>query len=292
MNLFHEAFPEAARAAAAVCAADTPGASWPPVLGEYFVLRDNHHCHIAVSTLASPALAGELARLRPKNLAMVGKTETENIGVEKIIKNTITNPSIHVLLLVGTDPKGHRSGATLLSLCDKDVDDSMRVIGSPGKQPFLRNLSRQEVEAFRRQVKVVDMIGCEDLDKIAAQIGESTASVRLSCNEKEFARLVRPVEVPSVDIIRAEKAKKVELDEAGYFVILPRRDRGTISVEHYSTDNKLLRIIEGAAPGDVYGTIIRNRWVTKLSHAAYLGRELARAELSMKLDFPYVQDGA
>jgi tetrahydromethanopterin S-methyltransferase subunit A len=292
MNLFHEAFPEAARAAAAVCAVDTPGASWPPVLGEYFVLRDHHHCHVAVSTLASAALAGELARLRPKNLAIVGKTETENIGIDKIIKNTITNPSIHMLLLVGTDPKGHRSGATILSLCAKGVDDSMRVIGSPGKQPFLRNVTREEVEAFRRQVKVVDMIGCEDLEKIAAQIGESTAAIHLSCNEKEFARVIRPVEVASVDIIRAEKTKKVELDEAGYFVILPRRDRGTISVEHYATDNRLLRIIEGAAPGDIYRTIIRNRWVTKLSHAAYLGRELARAELSMKFDFTYIQDGA
>jgi tetrahydromethanopterin S-methyltransferase subunit A len=292
MNLFHEGFPEAAESAPVRCEIDTASASWPPVIGEYFVLSENHNRGVAVSTLASVALAEELARLRPENLCIVGKTETENIGVEKIIKNTVTNPSIHVLLLVGTDPKGHRSGATLLSLCEEGVDDSMRVIGSPGKQPILRNVTREEVEAFRRQVKVVDMIGCEDPDEIAAKIRESTAGVRLSCNQKEFARVVRPVEVASVEIIRAEKSKKVELDEAGYFVILPLRDKGTISVEHYSTDHRLLRIIEGTEPGDIYRTIIGNRWVTELSHAAYLGKELARAELSMRLDFKYVQDGA
>jgi hypothetical protein len=32
--------------------------------------------------------------------------------------------------------------------------------------------------------------------------------------------------------------------------------------------------------------------VTQLSHAAYVGKELGRAELSMQLGFRYIQDGA
>jgi len=32
--------------------------------------------------------------------------------------------------------------------------------------------------------------------------------------------------------------------------------------------------------------------VSQLSHAAYLGKELAIAELSLKYGFTYVQDGA
>ena len=63
-------------------------------------------------------------------------------------------------------------------------------------------------------------------------------------------------------------------------------------VEHYSNDNRLLRIIEGKDAVSLYRTIVANGWVTQLSHAAYLGKELDRAELSMKLDFKYVQDGA
>jgi len=270
-----------------------PTVPWPPVTGEYFVLPENQNGQIAVSTLASVFLAESLANMKPKGLCIAGKTETENIGIDKIIKNTVTNPSIHTLILSGIDPKGHRSGATLLSLCEQGVDDSMRVIGSPGKHPILKNVTKDEVEAFRNQIKVVDMIGCEDVKQIVKTINK-VASLKhpLSCSKKDFSQIIRPVEIQSVEVIFAEKSKKVGLDRAGYFVILPLRDKGSISVEHYSPDNRLLRIIEGKDSADIYRTIIMNKWVTQMSHAAYLGKELARAELSMTMNFKYIQDGA
>jgi len=292
MNLFYAAFSGLAETSPISCEREAPSASWPPVAGEYFVLCENQNCQVAVSTLASVSLAEELSEMKPKDLCIVGKTETENIGIEKIIKNTITNPSIHTLLLAGKDPKGHRSGATLLSLCEEGVDVSMQVIGSPGKHPILKNVTRVEVEAFRNQVKVVDMIGCDDLDRIAGRIREIASGKHLSCSKKEFVRVIQRMEVRPVEIIQAKKSKKVELDEAGYFVILPLRDKGIISVEHYSPDNRLLRIIEGKDASDIYKTITKNHWVTKLSHAAYIGKELTKAELSMKIGFKYVQDGA
>lgn len=292
MNMFNEAFPEATALNSVSCEIEALSTSWPPVVGEYFVFCEHQNCQVAVSTLASVSLAEELANMKPDNLCIVGKTETENIGIEKIIKNIITNPSIHTLLLAGKDPKGHRSGATLLSLCEKGVDDAMRVINSPGKHPVLKNTTREEVGAFRSQVKVVDMIGCVDADKVAARIKELASGKQRSCGKMEFTHVIKPVEVGSVEVIQAEKSKKVVLDEAGYFVILPLRDKGIISVEHYSPDNRLLRIIEGKDSADIYKKIIKNHWITELSHAAYIGKELAKAELSMKFDFKYIQDGA
>ncbi len=82
------------------------------------------------------------------------------------------------------------------------------------------------------------------------------------------------------------------MDKAGYFVIVPLADRGVINVEHYSYDNSLLRTIEGTNVRAIYHTIITNGWVTELSHAAYLGKELAKAELSLQHGFKYIQDGA
>lgn len=82
------------------------------------------------------------------------------------------------------------------------------------------------------------------------------------------------------------------MDQAGYFVIVPIADKGTINVEHYAYDNTLLKVIEGATASAVYKMIINSRWVTELSHAAYLGKELAKAELSLQHGFKYVQDGA
>jgi tetrahydromethanopterin S-methyltransferase subunit A len=99
------------------------------------------------------------------------------------------------------------------------------------------------------------------------------------------------VQVPAIPVIKAGKAGDKKLDEAGYFVIIPQ-PVNKIIVEHYSYNNRLLRVIEGNDAVSICYTIIEGGWVTELTHAAYLGRELIMAQLSMKMDFKYVQDGA
>ncbi|MGH8066185.1 MAG: DUF4346 domain-containing protein [Candidatus Entotheonellia bacterium] len=69
-------------------------------------------------------------------------------------------------------------------------------------------------------------------------------------------------------------------------------EKGVISVEHYAYDNTLLHVIEGRNARAICSGIIHNGWVTELSHAAYLGKEWARAEFSLKYGFKYIQDGA
>jgi tetrahydromethanopterin S-methyltransferase subunit A len=289
-NLFHEIYPSGEGEPSLVSEPGPPSV-WPPVDGEYIVLPGHERRRTAVSTLASAVMAEELARLAPEDLCIVGKTETENIGIEKIIKNTVTNPSLHVLVVAGRESDGHRSGATLLSLCRNGVDANSRVIGSPGPRPVLKNVTSREIEAFRRQVTAIDMIGCEDPEKIAKRIVAGSDIKEFSCGGTAFARTVKPVAISTVDVVQAKPVKRTKLDKTGYFVILPLKEKGKLSVEHYSNDNRLLRIIEGEDAVGIYRTIVENGWVTQLSHAAYLGRELDRAELSMKLDFRYVQDG-
>jgi tetrahydromethanopterin S-methyltransferase subunit A len=291
MNIFAQAFPEAATVQPLGCGFEIDEEVWPPVPGEYYAFCDGPGCPVAVSTLGSVELAEGLARNRPRELCIVGKTETENIGVEKVVKNTITNPTIRFLLLVGRDPEGHRSGGTLLALWENGVDDGMRVIGSPGRRPILRNVTRGEVEAFRRQVLVVNLIGCEDIAVIVEKIKELSQSLNTSHSYSKHFR-TNSVEVSTVPVVRAKEPEKVEMDKAGYFVIIPHPKKKVITVEHYSYDNRLLRIIEGEDARSIYHTIIENGWVTQLSHAAYLGKELAKAELSLKLGLKYAQDRA
>ncbi|MCL7384375.1 MAG: DUF4346 domain-containing protein [Thaumarchaeota archaeon] len=291
MDIFAQAFPEAVTAQPLSCIFEVREQTWPPVAGEYFAFCDGEGCPIAVSTLGSVELAEALASNRPLELCIVGKTETENIGIEKIIKNTISNPTIRVLLLVGKDPEGHRSGRTLLALKENGVNEEMRVIGSPGRYPILRNVTREEVEAFRRQVHIVDMIGCEDVGRIIEKIKELAGSFSASCSCEECTE-TNLVKISTVPIVKAEEPVKVEMDKMGYFVIIPQPKKQVITVEHYSYDNKLLRIIEGKDARSIYHTIIKNGWVSQLSHAAYLGKELAKAELSIKLGFKYIQDRA
>lgn len=285
-NFFTAAFPEV-ELPGLRCEFEVRVEGWPPVVGEYFV--GDPAGPVAVTTLASVELAEELARHKPDRLAIVGKTETENIGLDKIIKNVITNPAIQFLIVTGQDSEGHQTGRTLLTLAENGIDARSRVIGSPGKRPVLQNVSAAEVEAFRAQVQVVDMIGQVDVEPIKAQIEALASTVSGSCGCSDCA----PPSISTAPIVTAvEPDRKVELDRAGYFVIVPLADKGAINVEHYGYDHTLLRVIEGGSARALYKLIIDNGWVTELSHAAYLGKELARAELSLNYGFKYVQDGA
>ena len=263
---------------------------WPPVVGEYFVL--DRGAPVAVSTLANVQLAEDLAACKPEGLAIVGKTETENIGIDKVVKNIITSATIRYLIISGKESDGHLTGRTFLALAKNGVDENGRIIGSCGKRPVLRNVTPFEIEAFRQQVQVVDMIGCEDLDEIRATIEELSQGVTTSCGCSACGEK-SPLPITNTStIIAAEPDEIVVMDKAGYFVIVPVGDMGNINVEHYAYDNSLLHIIEGITASAIYKTIIENGWVTELSHAAYLGRELAKAELSLQHKFRFIQDGA
>jgi tetrahydromethanopterin S-methyltransferase subunit A len=290
-NAFGLAFPALSEPAADLrCEFRVKDEGWPPVVGEYFVL--DKASPVAVSTLASVQLAEELAQRKPNGLAIAGKTETENIGVDKVIKNIVTSPTIRYLIIAGMEPKGHLTGKTLLALAENGVDENGRVIGSPGKRPVLRNVSAPEIQTFREQVQMVDMIGCENPDEISARIEELSQQVTAPCSCSECGGKA-PISISTTaKMIATEPSEVVTMDKAGYFVIVPLTDRGVINVEHYSYDNSLLRVIEGTNAPAIYNMIINNGWVTELSHAAYLGKELVKAELSLQHGFKYVQDRA
>jgi tetrahydromethanopterin S-methyltransferase subunit A len=295
-NAFTTAFPQVENQFGLSCEILFNSVAWPPVVGEYFVTDAN--AQVAVTTLASTKLAKTLAEQKIPGIAIVGKLETENIGIDKIIKNTIANPNIRSLIVCGAESQGHLCGQTLLALSENGVDETGRVIGSKGKRPILRNVTQLEVNAFRRQIKMIDLIGCECVECIQDKLAEiQTLAVDLvplapcSCTDGSCQVAVQDIgSLPAVFVEEPELS--VKLDKAGYFVILPIQERKVIHVEHYSYDNSLLHVIEGISPRNLYLQIIEKNWVTEMSHAAYLGKELAKAELSLSLGIPYNQDAA
>lgn len=290
-NAFVAAFPLTITAAPLSCDFQIGQASWPPVIGEYFVLDSS--APVAVSTLASVELAAQLAQRKPAGLAIVGKTETESIGLDKVIKNVITNSALRFLIVAGREADGHRSGQTLIALAANGVDAQHRIIGSLGKRPYVRNVSLDEINAFRQQVQVIDLIGCENLDEITARIGLLAQSVPAPCSCGSCCDTPAPINSSSVATLTvAESTDTVSMDKAGYFVIVPVADRQVINVEHYAYDDTLLHVVEGPNARTLYLSIIANQWVSELSHAANLGKELAKAELALQHGFKYVQDGA
>ncbi len=91
-----------------------------------------------------------------------------------------------------------------------------------------------------------------------------------------------------------EESAATTLDKAGAFKIAIDRTEGNLVALHYQSSDmtKPLNVIKGKTADKVYFKILALGLVSMLDHAAYLGKELAKAEEAMKTSKAYVQDAA
>jgi len=285
-DLFAELFPDASTPLE-ICPSEPveERRGWPPLPGDYHVLR--YGAPVAVCTLNSDRLASELAEIAPPCLAIVGTLHTENLGIERLIRNVLANPHVRRLVLCGEDTTqavGHLPGQSLESLFVNGLDESGRIRGAKGKRPVLKNVTRAQVDAFLRQVELLTLFGESDVAVVADRTRRAAEGAP---GPFEGA----PGESGVGTLSAAEPARLIS-DPAGYCVVYPDRARRTLLLEHYSSAGILDCVIEGATPAAVYSLLIERGFVSRLDHAAYLGRELGRAEVSLRTGEPYVQDRA
>jgi tetrahydromethanopterin S-methyltransferase subunit A len=98
----------------------------------------------------------------------------------------------------------------------------------------------------------------------------------------------------------SEKAKLIKgeyhpirdwiIDPKGYFLIRINKKRNLIELGYCKKNNVIEKIIEGKTPQEVYFTAIRRGLISRMDHAAYLGKELEKAYLALKNNLEYVQD--
>ena len=79
-----------------------PADGWPVISGDYIV--GDPESPVAVTTLASH-IEAELS-----GAAIAGPCKTENLGIEKVVANIISNPNIRFLILAGAEVQGHITG--------------------------------------------------------------------------------------------------------------------------------------------------------------------------------------
>jgi tetrahydromethanopterin S-methyltransferase subunit A len=104
------------------------------------------------------------------NVAIYGPLKTENIGIEKIVANVISNPYIRYLVVCGEEIRGHKSGESLICLNKNGVDKTNRIINAPGAIPYIENIDKHAIKRFQNQIKTVDLIGLTDKEKIDEKI--------------------------------------------------------------------------------------------------------------------------
>lgn len=85
-----------------------------------------------------------------------------------------------------------------------------------------------------------------------------------------------------------DEIKDFRYDKNGYFLI--RINNNKIEAGHCLKNNEIDFIIKGKKAQDVYKEIINHKLVSRLDHAAYLGKELKKAELALKNKTKYMQE--
>ena len=142
-----------------------PADGWPVISGDYIV--GDPESPVAVTTLASH-IEAELS-----GAAIAGPCKTENLGIEKVVANIISNPNIRFLILAGAEVQGHITGQSFKALYENGCDpEKKKITGATGAIPFVENIPMEGVERFQQQLELVDMIDNEDGGAITAKVKE------------------------------------------------------------------------------------------------------------------------
>jgi len=87
------------------------------------------------------------------------------------------------------------------------------------------------------------------------------------------------------------------MDPKGYFLIAIDRERKLLRVGYCKFTklgnepiNDMVSIVSGSTSIEIVNTLIRNKYISTLQHAADMGIELCKAELALKYKLNYVQD--
>ena len=144
-----------------------PAEGWPVINGDY-VVGDPQSC-VAGATLASHIEDVVV----DAGAAIAGPCKTENLGIEKMMANLISNPNIRFLILCGSEVQGHITGQSIEALHANGVDaDKRKIVGATGAIPFIENMPDEARERFQQQREIVSMIDVEDAAAIQSQVKE------------------------------------------------------------------------------------------------------------------------
>ena len=142
-------------------------------------------------------------------VAIYGPLKTENIGIEKIVANVISNPHIRFIVICGDDIRGHRSGSSLGALNKNGIDEQHRIVDAPGAIPYIENLNDEAIERFQKQIEVIDLIGVNDKNEIDKSINDCIAKSPQSFGEPYIAIRIKPEATTLLDDQRALHSKIV-----------------------------------------------------------------------------------
>src|SRR6266568_981134 len=260
--------------------------AWPVMPGTYQVGDPNGP--VAVCALTSERLISPLVAL--PGVAIAGMVYTANLGITRIIVNITSNPAIRFLLICGKDSALFKPGQSLVALSEKGVDEKRRIIDAAGYDPVLPSIDPAQVAQFRKQVEILDWTGEEDLQILQERVKSlSDRNPGVFASGQKGTGKARKQE-EFVSIRPGGQREPLLYDPKGYFVITIEPEQGEILLRHYLPDHTPAHEMRGRGATSMLLGLLRDGLVTQLSHAGYLGEELAKAQTALQFDLRYDQD--
>ncbi len=120
------------------------------------------------------------------------------------------------------------------------------------------------------------------IDIIDLSTGKSILEITpMTEREKETARVVSA---------SYDSEKEWVMDPNGFVTIKPFPELNLMKVRCYTSKHELLYVVQGRTAEEIYNTMVREKIISSLQHAAYVGSELQKAEIAMRFQMEYVQD--
>jgi dihydropteroate synthase len=98
-------------------------------------------------------------------------------------------------------------------------------------------------------------------------------------------------------IAKYHKINDWVMDPKGYFLIEVDRKKSLLRVGYCkfkklgnSVENDLVAEIKGKTAIEIVNTLIKEKYISSLQHAADMGIELCKAEIALKNNLQYIQD--
>lgn len=249
------------------------------------LVHGNPASSVAICTLSGHTLQAQLAQSPLKDeVALIGGLQTENTGIERMLITLLETPAIRWLVLCGQQNPRRKQGDVLRALFAAGISPDGQIQGFRGRK--LPTLQPEHVEAVREQVGIEDLIGIEDIERIAEAARRCAALPTTGLGRRPAlpATPIKPIQIER----RSFKIKT--LDPNGYFVIQVDRNASQITLDHHGNDHELRHRLVGPDAESLVVAILEWQLVSRLEHTAYLGLELARAEHALHFDLPYRQD--
>lgn len=240
---------------------------------------------LAICTLTSDKLRDQLQGEEALSGILIGSLNTENIGIEQIVTYIVNNPAIRYLIICGEDKDqaiGSYPGQSFLSLAQNGIDADGKIVGAKGKRAEIVNVLPEMIEHFRNNVTLIDLVGNTNVSDVMTAFEQ--------CFRNNPGPAEPFTEVQADTILKGYTFDQIVMDTFGYFVIKVDHTRQTIVLDHYTKTGKKNMTIEGPTASHVYHPAVHRGLLSRMDHAAYLGKELARAQEALRLETEYIQD--